>query len=85
MKIQKKTTDNFDKILSGEKTFEVRLADWKCKKGDILILREWDPKKKIYTGRKVEKRVTVVIKTKNCNYWPKEDIEKYGFQIIGLE
>lgn len=30
----------FDKIADGSKTFELRLADWKCKEGDILLLQE---------------------------------------------
>ena len=74
----------FQKILDGKKTFELRLADWECKEGDILVLREWDPKTKKYTGREIEKEVTYVVKTKDMNFWPKEDIEKYGYQIIAF-
>ncbi len=86
MKIKKKVwPEYFEKILSGQKNYEVRLADWKCKEGDILVLEEWDPKTKEYTGRKVEKKVSYVIKTKDCQFWPKKDIDKYGFQIIGLK
>ncbi len=33
----------FEKILSGEKTFELRLADWACAEGATLLLREWNP------------------------------------------
>ncbi|HPO75467.1 MAG TPA: DUF3850 domain-containing protein [Candidatus Pacearchaeota archaeon] len=42
----------FDLVKSGKKKFELRLADFKIKEGDVLILEEWDPKKKEYTGRK---------------------------------
>lgn len=83
---EKKTwPDYFQKILDGEKTYELRLADWDCKEGDILILREWDPKTKKFTGRFVEKKVTYVGKTKNINFWPKEEVEKYGYQIISFK
>ncbi len=86
MRIEKKTwPDFFQKILDGEKTFELRLADFECKIGDILVLREWDPEKKEYTGRQVEKKVTYVLKTKEIKFFPKEDIEKHGFQVIALK
>ena len=86
MKIEKKTwPDLFEKIISGEKTFELRLADWECQPGDILVLREWDPETKQYTGRQIEKKVTFRIKTKDLKFFPKEDIEKYGWQIIGFK
>lgn len=86
MRIEKKTwPDFFQKILDDEKTFELRLADWECKPGDILVLREWDPEKKDYTGRQVEKKVTYVLKTKNVRLFPKEDVEKYGFQVIAFK
>ena len=75
----------FQKILDGQKTFELRLADWECKEGDILVLQEWDPKAKKYTGREIEKEVTYVAKTKDMNFWPKEDVEKYGYQIIAFK
>ena len=83
MRIEKKTIPEFfQKILDGDKTFELRLADWECKVGDVLVLREWDPKKKEYTGRQVEKKVTYVLKTKEIKFFPNKDIEKYGFQVI---
>ena len=86
MKIEKKIRpEYFQKILDGVKTFELRLADFDCKLSDILILKEWDPKSKQYTGRFLEKEVTYVLKTKGINFWTKEDIEKYGFQIISFK
>jgi hypothetical protein len=74
----------FQKILEGKKTYELRLADWECREGDILVLQEWDPETKEYMGREIEKEVTYVGKTKNINFWPKEDVEKYGYQIISF-
>ena len=75
----------FQKILDGEKTFEVRLADWECHEGDILILKEWDPKTKDFTGRSLEKKVTYIVKTKDLTFWTKADVDKYGYQIIGMK
>ena len=75
----------FQKILDGKKTYELRLADWECNEGDILVLQEWNPETKEYTGREIEKEVTYVGKTKNMNFWPKEDVEKYGYQIIAFK
>ena len=85
-KIEKKCwPEYFEKILSGDKRFELRLADWECKAGDILVLKEWNPKTKEYTGRAIEKEITYVLKTKDIHLWPKEEIEKYGFQIISIK
>ena len=75
----------FQKILDGKKTYELRLADWECNEGDILVLQEWDPETKKYTGREIKKKVTYVGKTKNMNFWPKEDVERYGYQIIAFK
>jgi hypothetical protein len=41
----------FQKVLSKEKTFELRKNDRNFKTGDILILKEWEPNTKEYTGR----------------------------------
>jgi ribosomal protein S17 len=75
----------FGKVLSGEKNFEVRLADFECRAGDVLVLREWDPKTKEYTGRQIEKTVGFVLKTKDLSFWPKEEVDKYGYMVMGLK
>ncbi len=86
MIIEKKTwPEMFNQLLSGKKTFDARIADFEIGEGDILILREYDPIKKEYTGRKIEKRVTFVLKTKDQKFWAKKDIEKFGLQIIGFK
>ena len=86
MRIEKKAwPEFFEKITSGEKTFDLRLGDFKCKPEDTLILKELDPQKQVYTGRTIEKKVMYVLKTKNLSFWTKEDVEKHGFQIISLK
>jgi len=74
----------FEKIVSGEKTFEIRLANFDCKPGDILVLKEWDPEKG-FTGRKVEKIVSYVLKTKDLNFWREDEIEKWGYMVVGFK
>ena len=86
MEIKKKVwPEYFQKILDGKKKYELRLADFECKEGDVLVLEEWDPETKEYTGRSIKKKVSYVGKTKGITFWPKEEIEKYGFQIIQFE
>ena len=86
MRIEKKVWPKFfQKILDGDKTFELRLADFECKPEDILVLREWNAETKEYTGRVLEKKVTYVIKTKEVKFWPEKDVEKYGYQIIAFK
>ncbi len=87
MVIEKKAIPElFEKVLSGEKTFDARLDRFECKPGDTLVLREWDPKKEKYTGRKLEKKVTYVLKSKDLEkFWSKEEVNKYGFQIIAFK
>jgi len=48
-------------ILEGRKTFEVRKNDRDFQEGDILVLREYDPKTKQYTGQTLEVEVTFVL------------------------
>lgn len=86
MKIRKKTwIEGFEKILSGEKTFDVRLANFECKPGDILVLEEYDSKLKKYTGRKIEKKITFVLNTKEQKYWSQSDIKKEGIVIMAFK
>ena len=83
--IEKKIlSDYFDKVAKGEKTYELRLADWDCQPGDRLILNEIDSDTKQLTGRSLKRKVGYVGKTKDFNFWPKEYIDKYGYQIISL-
>jgi len=76
----------FNKILDGSKTYDFRLADFKINKGDILVLKEWNPKTKKYTGRKIEKKVSYVGKFKIDKLpWSRKEVEKYGFQILAFK
>ncbi len=74
----------FELILSGKKNSEIRLADFGLKAGDTLILEEWDPKAKRYTGRKLQKKVKAVNKADMAKMHSLEDIKKYGFYLIEM-
>ena len=82
--IKKCYSKYFQKIIEGKKKFEIRLADEEYNEGDILILKEIDENRN-FTGREIKKKINYLAKTKNCNYWPKENIDKYGFVILGME
>lgn len=85
MRIEKKVwKEYFQRILDGKKTFELRLADFACHGGDTLVLKEWDEVNKAYTEREIEKRVTYVLKTRDVPFRTKEDIDKYGLQMISF-
>lgn len=86
MRHEKKTwPEYFQKVLDGKKTFDLRVADWECEEGDVLVLREWNPETKQYTGRSIEKEVMCVVRTKNLPFFPQEDVEQYGYQVIGFK
>ena len=72
----------FELVKSGKKKFELRLADFRVKKGDVLILEEWSPKTKKYTGRKIKKEIKYILKFKLDDFGQKKEIEKKGLYII---
>lgn len=81
---KKATSEYFQEVMSGKKTFDMRLADWDCQEGDTLVLDEIDATTKQPTGRSVRKRVGFVLKTKNFDLFPAEQVEQYGYQVISL-
>jgi len=86
MEIKKKTWPGlFQKMLDGKKTVDVRLADFNLNEGDILILEEYNPETKEYTGRVLKKKVKNLNKIKLTEFHSVEDIEKYGHWVIELE
>ncbi len=89
MKIEKKVwPEYFQQILNGKKTFELRLNDFDISEGDTLTLKEWDPETKDYTGRTLEKQVGYVGRWKIyglTKFWPREDIDEKGLQVISLK
>ncbi|MCX6812032.1 MAG: DUF3850 domain-containing protein [Candidatus Berkelbacteria bacterium] len=86
MEIRKKIwPEYFEAVKSGKKKYELRLNDFEVNVGDFLVLEEWNPATKKYTGRKIKKQVTFVDKYKIDElFWPEEEIKKKGIQIISF-
>ena len=59
------------------KTFEIRVDDRGFKEGDILLLREWNPLTKIYTGKETLCRVT-------CTYGDSVPGIEPGYCVLGI-
>ena len=75
----------FDLVQSGTKKFELRLADFDIEEGDTLLLREWNPETKEYTGRAIEKKVNYIKHFTLGEFNQKKEIEEKGLYIIQLE
>lgn len=57
-----KTWPEFYKAIEdGSKTFEVRMYDRPFKVGDKLLLQEYDPNNKVYTGKESEFGITYIL------------------------
>lgn len=50
----------FEPIFDGSKTHDLRVMDRDYTVGDTCLLREWDPKNRVYTGRDVEVTITYI-------------------------
>lgn len=74
----------FEAIRTRRKKHDYRLGTLRAKVGDVLLLREWDPRTKEYTGRKLRRTVTYVSRTRGQKFWPKKLVERHGFIILSL-
>jgi len=72
----------FELVQSGKKGFELRLNDFDVAEGDTLVLEEWDPNTKEYTGRKIEKQVGYILRFGIDDFGQKAEIEEKGIQVI---
>ena len=86
MKIEKKVRKKYFKaVAEGRKRFEVRLADFKCKPGDILVLKEQKQGTTKPTGRKLECEILYKFNTKDMEkFHTKKDIDKYGLVVLAI-
>lgn len=75
----------FEAVASGKKLYEFRVADFEVAEGDMLILQEWNPETKKYTGRELQKGVSYVGKFTLDSFGQREALEKHGFYILSLE
>lgn len=51
----------YERVLTGDKHFEVRKDDRCFQAGDTLLLQEWDPETQQYTSRETRLSVTFVL------------------------
>ncbi len=72
----------FELVDSDKKRFELRLADFDIKEGDTLMLEEWNPETKQYTGRKIQKLIDYVLKFKLNDFGQEEEIKEKGLFVI---
>jgi len=82
---KKITPEYFELVKSGKKKFELRLAEFDAKEGDLLILEEFNTDKNEYTGRKMEKYINYVLKFDLNLFGQKEDILKKGLVVLQFE
>jgi len=75
----------FELVKSGKKKFELRLADFDIEEGDKLVLEEWDPEIKQYTGRKIEKKASYILKFNLNKFGQEKVIQEKGLFIIQFE
>lgn len=83
-KVEKKVQkEYFEAIIEGRKRFEVRLADFDCEPGDLLVLKEQTGDE--LTGREIECEVLYEFNTKDIEkFYSKKDIEKHGLAILAI-
>lgn len=86
MKIKKKVQQKYFKaVLEGKKRFEVRLADFDCRQGDIIVLKEQKKGTRQLTGREIECEVLYKFNTKEMEkFHSKEELKKYGLVVLAI-
>lgn len=86
MEIRKKIWPEYFKLLrSKRRNCEVRLADFECKEGDVLMLEEYDPKTKKYTGRTLRKKIIRLSRLDLLKFYNLKDLQEKGIYIMELE
>lgn len=72
-------------LAKGVKNFELRKNDRHFNVGDILLLREFDDLKGVYTGQSVRKRVTYILEGYGTgSIEPMIGLHR-GYAILGIE
>lgn len=72
----------FQPLLEAVKQFEVRNNDRNYAVGDILIIKEWDNRSEMFTGREVIRRVTYIL---HLGSVPFAGLMHSGYVVLGLE
>jgi hypothetical protein len=81
---KKAYSEYFELVMSGQKTFDLRAADFEVEPGDVLELVEIDTQRNL-TGRSLRRKVGVVSRTKQLEGWyDPRSIADNGFVIMSL-
>lgn len=81
--IQKKIwPEYFRAMKAGAKKAEIRLADFRVRPGDAMVFREWDPKKRAYTGRTIRKVVRSAVHVPLATFYRMPEVKKRGLSLI---
>jgi len=78
----------FDRIASGQKKYELRLAEFDVKDGDTLRLEEWvgEGESRKPTGRVLEKTVTYVRRVDLKGWLDRQpEIAEKGFYVLQFD
>lgn len=67
----------FQRILTGDKTFEVRKNDRDFQTGDVVLLREYYPDADTYSGMEVELKIIYILNGGQFGI-------KKGYCVMGL-
>lgn len=62
----------FEPLYTGQKTHDLRVLDRDYQVGDICWVREWDPLKRVYTGRELWYEITYITSSQHqeCAFSP---------------
>jgi hypothetical protein len=77
--------DFYELVNSNKKNFELRLNDFQINEGDVIILEEWDPKTKEYTGRQIEREVGYILRFKLNDFGQEKLIKEKGIVVFSLK
>ena len=83
--IKKSWPEFFSKHKSGKCCAEVRLADFDLRPRDAILLKEYNPKTKKFTGREVRKKCKVVLKFNPLKHYSMAQLKKHGLYVIEFE
>jgi len=67
----------FDDIINGKKQFEIRKDDRNYEVGDFILLEEWNPEIKKYSGRGITITITYLIRNM---FFLKDGYCAFGFK-----
>ncbi len=86
MEVAKKSLPEFfSKYKSGKRCAEIRLADFDLRSGDAILLKEYNPKNRKFTGRKVRRKCRSVSKFNPLKHYSMAQLKKYGLYVIEFE